>query len=89
MGKKIKSPKDEFTVSLKLGDKTFKGTGKTALAALIAVPKPGKIVSKGILTITHGDTKRELLLWPLRINRLFYSPIYQAIHAKYLAMGLK
>jgi hypothetical protein len=89
MGKKTKSPKDEFIVSLKLGDKTFEGTGKTALAALSAMPKPDKIVSKGILTISQGDAKRELLLWPIRLKRLFYSPTYQAIQAKYLTMGLK
>lgn len=91
MAKKKAQPAatSEYTITVKLGDKTYKGQGSTALAALSNIPKPTKIMNKGIITVEHGNLRRELMFMPVRLKRLFYSsPNFQAIHAKQLGFGL-
>ena len=79
---------DTFSITLTLGDETLRGSGATALEALQALPVPSKIVGKGFLTITNGLLKKEQMLMPVRLKRLFW-PNAQAIQAKYLTLGLK
>lgn len=81
--------KDAFSISLKLGDKTFEGTGATALAALQAIQKPAKMMGKAIVTVRNGPLSKEMMFFPTRLKRLFYNPSYQVIQAKFLAAGLK
>ncbi len=78
-----------FTITLKLGDRTYQSTGASALEALRTLQHPAKIVSKGFLTVTHGDKKREHFLMPARAKRLFYNPSAQAVIAKQLVQGMK
>lgn len=77
-----------FLFSLNLGGKILKGTGATALEALRAIPVPQKIMSKGILTITKDDQKKEMMFMPSKLKRLFYFNA-QPILIKYIQMGMK
>ncbi len=77
-----------YTFSLKLGGETYEGTGATPLEALQAVPRPPKFTTKGILTISHGELKKQLLFMPARLKRMFY-PNAQRVLVKWLAAGLK
>lgn len=76
-----------FSIEVKIGDKTYRGSGKTALEALQTLEKPLKIFQKGIVTLTHGETKRVMLLMPQRIKRLWWK-LAQPVLAKDFEKGL-
>lgn len=79
-----------YTISLKLGDKTLVGKGDTVLDALLALPKPDKIMAKGQLVISDGEKKKEQLLSPVKVKQLFYTSRAMAeVKAKQLGLGLK
>ena len=77
-----------FKISIKLGNVILNGEGLTALEALRNIPVPNKITTKGILTISQGDKKKELVYAVPKLKRLFY-PNAQSILIKYLAMLIK
>lgn len=82
--------KPNFSITLTIGADVYKGVGETALDALQAVPKPAKMSGKGIFFMTDGVKKTaEVLMYPLRLRRLFYGKISQQIQLKSLCMGLK
>jgi len=86
MAKKTKE--NLFKISIKLGNVIIKGEGLTALEALRSIPVPNKITTKGILTISQGKKKKELIYTVPKLKRLFY-PNAQPILVKYLAMLIK
>lgn len=86
---KKKSASELYEISLKLGDKLIKGAGTTVLEALQSMPKPAKIMAKGVLTLSKGDKKEEQLMYPPRIKRLFYSPSLLSVIAKQLSKTLQ
>jgi hypothetical protein len=67
---KSKKAKPSYSISLKLGDTTIKSEGATPLATLAALKKPVKLLTKGILTISHGDLKKTMLLMPPKLAPL-------------------
>lgn len=81
--------KSTYSITVQLGDKILKGEGDTVAEALIAIPRPEKIMEKGIVTIRQGNLKKELLMFPIRLKRLFYNKNFQVIQAKWLGAGLK
>lgn len=85
---KAKSTPKVFCISLAVGGKHFESKGDSALVALETLEQPAKIFSKGVLTITYGERKNELLLQPVQIKRLFYK-VARPFIAKNLVMGLK
>jgi hypothetical protein len=85
INKGLKSP---YVFSFNIGGIIFKGEGTTPLEALRAVPRPEKIMAKGVLTITHGEEKKEMLFMVPRLKRLFYFNA-QPILIKWIAQGLK
>jgi len=89
--KKIVAPPEQepqFSVSLQLDKTILKGTGNTVLEALRAIPKPIKITTKSVLTVTKGDkTHSRALTIPLA-KRLFY-PAHQIYHARNLELLMK
>lgn len=87
--KKVAKAVPAFSISLQLGDRKYEGSGATAHEALMAVPKPDKMMGKGVLTITHGTLKKQMMFFPQRLKRLFYSKNFQAIQAKQLALLMK
>ena len=95
MAKKVKKIKavptgivETVKISIKLGNVIIGGEGATALEALQSIPVPNKITTKGILTISQGQKKKELLYPIPKLKRLFY-PKTQPIIIKWLAMLLK
>ena len=86
--KATKVKTDIVKISIKLGNIIIKGKGATALEALQSIPVPNKITTKGILTISQGAKKKELLYPVPKLKRLFY-PKAQPIIIKWLAMLLK
>lgn len=86
-GRPKKIAEEKYVISLQLGGKTLVGKGATTLEALRNIPVPEKIVGKGIIEITHGDKKKEMLFMPARLKRLFY-PNAQPILVKWLSLGI-
>lgn len=86
--KEIKNKPENFKISIKLGNFILSGEGKTALEALQSIPVPLKITTKGILTISQGKKKKELVYTVPRLKRLFY-PSAQPIISKGLGLFLK
>lgn len=84
------APTELYHISVQLGDKKYSGSGVTALEALQAIPRPPKLMNKGVITVKQGDRVRTQVMFPIRLKRLFYtSPTFQAIHAKSLSFGFK
>lgn len=83
-------PAPQYSISLKLGDKTYEGTGATATEALGKLLKPAKMMIKGTVVVSDGQKKKTMLLTPVQLKRLFYnSPAIQAVKAKQLFMLMK
>ncbi len=79
-----------YTLHLTLGGKIYTGQGKDLVEALGNLERPQKIMLKSILTVTHGNTKKQLSLTPVRAKRLFlYSHGMREVNAKILQMAMK
>ena len=76
-----------FTLSLKLGNEVYESSGATMLEALTNLPKPPKILLKGIFTVKKGENVRTTILFPVKLKRLFWK-VTRPFIAKRLAMGL-
>ena len=81
-------PKKEktFTLSLALGDKVYKGKGKTFLEALQTLEMPVKIMSKAILTISDGERSYEIDYTPVRTKRLFWKNAQPIIAKQFMLL---
>ena len=88
MAKKKPKPKVYF-LTLEIGNEVFTSKGETMHQALMALPKPDKIMNKAMLTVENGDYRAAQQFFPARLRRLFYSPTMQAIQAKQLLATLK
>ena len=59
------------------------------LEALQSLEHPGKIMAKGILTVSRGEKRRQILMMPMKVKQLFYTgPSLLAVKAKQLSKGL-
>lgn len=84
-----KKKTDELVhLSLKMGNEVTESSGLTAYDALSSLKRPTKINLKGVLTITQGDKKKELLLNPVKIKRIFYKVCWHLL-AKQFNLLLK
>lgn len=73
MATKKKAPKtSDFSITLKLGPDVYSGAGSTPFEALHSLPRPEKIMAKGVLTLKAGDKERVRPLTPVQAKRLFY-----------------
>lgn len=80
----------KYALSLKIGDRVYQSSGMSPIEALDALERPPKIMAKAVLTVTNGNLKKELLLQPLKIKRLFFnSGGVQAVIAKQLFAFMK
>lgn len=71
--KKVKKEIAEvYQASIKVLGRTYKATGTTCSEAISNL-KPGNCKGKGILTIEKGDFKKERVLMPMLVWRLFNS----------------
>ena len=85
--KKVAVP-EEFYISVRLGDKSFEGSGATLEDAIMSLPKKLKVVSKGFVSVTHGTCTTEKMYQPSGIKRLLF-PMARHIVAKELSFLLK
>jgi hypothetical protein len=82
--------KPKFSITLRIGNDTYHGEGETALEALQAIPKPAKMMNKGTFVMTDGVKKTNpVLMYPLRLRRLFYGKLAQAVQLKSLCLAMK
>ena len=86
--KPVEKEKPAYSISIKLGDQVLQGHGANALEALASIPRPVKIVTKGLLTIVNGTRRAEKMYMPVDCRRLFY-PSAQYVVAKKLEFLLK
>ena len=84
----VEPKQPEFFISLSCGGNIFEGKGNTILEALRSIPRPLKINSKGLFTISQGNKIKKMLFYPLRLKRVFF-PASQPTIAKYFSIGLK
>ncbi len=77
-----------FTITVKIDNAVYTGTGETALQALQAVPTPSlDLISTGTVTVTHGDKTKELLFPGMQLKRLL-NPYNQAVLVNDLVAGM-
>lgn len=88
MGKPKRTNKAVFSITLSVGKDIVTSSAITAFDALKALPKPTKIVGKGVVTISHNGKTFSRLFMPNELKRLFW-PMAQAVQAKQLEIAVK
>lgn len=68
--KKAKKPTEDYTAYITIAGKSFQASGATALDAIAAL-NPDITKGRGILTLSHSGRRRERLLMPAHVFRLF------------------
>lgn len=68
-----------YSLTIKTNHDTYEGRGKTPVEALRSIPKPFKVMWRGVVTLTDGKKKVETLMYPTRLKRLFYNKMFQEI----------
>lgn len=86
---KKESTPPQFSISITLGTDVYKGEGASPIEALQSIPKPLKIMTKGVVRVSDGVKTKEVLMYPLRLRRLFYNKLFQAIQLKSLCTLMK
>ena len=86
--KYTKRTQPQYTVSVKLGDKTISYSAATLAKALHDFPRPNKITTKGILTVEGNGKKFSRLMMPADLRRTLW-PVSSVIHAKILGNAMK
>jgi hypothetical protein len=66
----MKKKEDSYKATIKVMGKTYEASGSDVSSALLGL-KPLNCKGKGILTIQHGDVKKEKVLMPMQAFRLF------------------
>lgn len=80
---RTRAEKPAFSLTLVMGGRTYSGVGATEADALSNLERPNKIMAKGVLTVSSGDSKKVIAMTPLRIKQLFLtSRSLRAIRAK-------
>ena len=88
--KRTPNTKEEFSITLSIGNDTYSGSGSSMVEALISLPKPDKNMAKGVVTVAHGKLNKTFPVTPLLINRLFFTGTsLREVRAKQLSMGLR
>lgn len=77
----------DYTLELSIGGELFTSTAPTPLEALKNLDHPVKMITKGTITVRHGDRTKELFFMPIRMKRMFY-PLALVANAKMLGMNM-
>lgn len=87
--KRTRTPvKPTYTLSLTLGDKIYKGAGKTVAEALDKL-KPEKLTYMGVLRATKGERTKEMLIGVHNLRKMFSgNRLMNEVYAKKLAFLL-
>jgi len=62
----------KYTIAVSFGEKTFRGTGDTMLAALEHIEVPLKVKTKAMVVVTNVDRVYKESLMPIRAKRIFH-----------------
>lgn len=81
--------KNKYSLTIKTNHETYKGKGDTALEALRSIPKPFKVMWRATVTLEYDKKKAEVLLYPVRLKRLFYTKMFQEIFMHKLCTMMK
>lgn len=73
---------NDYKATLEVNGERLSGRGETLLEALQTIPKLGKVVTKGVISLEHKDTKMVRFLSALQIKRILNNPVYTTIWAK-------
>ena len=77
-----------FTITIKTDSHTFSGAGITALDAMRAVRPPSlDLIGSGSVTITRGNSMREMYYSGVQLKRLL-NPDNQQVLVQELAQGM-
>lgn len=79
---------NEYTFTLRIANDVFTSSDVDALTTLRNLPKPQKIVHRGVLLVEQNGKKKEIYLTVDKLKRLYY-PIAQKILIKHLVSHLK
>ncbi len=82
------APTPLYSITFAIGDAKYMGEGQTVLEALTNLKAPEKILNKVLLTLIHGDFRKEIPLAPFRARRMLY-PTVLPYTAKSLTLLLK
>jgi len=66
----MKKKEDSYKATIKVMGKSYEASGSDVSSALLGL-KPLNCKGKGILTIQHGEVKKERVLMPMVLFRLF------------------
>lgn len=80
--------KELYKLTVAFSGNTIHSKGSTVLEALQKLPHPGKITTKGLITLTKGEKKMERMFMPMEMKRILY-PIAQVYVAKGMEFLLK
>ena len=90
--RKVPTPETRlpFRISLTLrgSEEEYSGEGGTLTEALLKVPTPSKITTKGFLKVTDGVKDATICLMPNRL-KLFMRPFARKFQAKKLELLLR
>jgi hypothetical protein len=78
----------QYTVSVQLGDKTISYSAESIAKALHDFPRPNKITTKGVLTVTGNGKKFSRLMMPQDMRRILW-PVSSLIQAKIISGAMK
>lgn len=79
----------KYSLKIETVGKTYEAKGDTPLEALLSIPKPLKVMYRGIVTLSQGDKKVETIMWPVRLKRLFYNKLFQQVQMNKLCNLMK
>jgi hypothetical protein len=90
---KKSSPKKNsaaYSITLTFGGKQYKGSGSSPGEALASLERPPKLMAKGLVAVEYDGLKKQMLMSPVQLKRLFYnSPGIAAVKAKQIFMLMK
>ena len=68
--KAVKKDENEYKVTVRVLGKTYEATGATVSEALLNL-NPQNCKGVGVMVVSHGDVKKERILAPATLFRLF------------------
>lgn len=79
-----------YAIKLTFGGKVYEGKGASPAEALGNLVQPPKLMGKGMVAVEYDGLKKQMLMGPVQLKRLFYnSPGIMAVKAKQLFMLMK
>jgi hypothetical protein len=85
--KVAKKTKKSCAITITLGNDVLRGEGNSLNEAFMSIPRPEKIVTKGIVVIETNGGSKTWVLPPIGVKKLFY-PVAAKYVVKKMEFGL-